>query len=292
MTLTRREIAGDDILVMQSLTQRLWSPHARWHIGDLAWQRSSARQHAADWRTAVWMSDDACVGWGWVELPGELSLNADRSHPDLVAEVLDWFETVVPGGERSCTVLGTERHLVAGLTAAGYRARLDGPYFRHHSVSLERLPQPLSPQGFRLRYVRPDEAEARAAAHRAGWSDFGSTLSTERYATVMSSWPYRLELDWVAEAPDGELVASALGWLDEANAAGLIEPVGCAPRYRRMGLASAVNLATLHAMRALGARTGHVNPRGDDGYPVPGRLYRSIGFRRLFKLNRAGLVFS
>ena len=29
------------------------------------------------------------VAWGWVELPGELSLVVDPSRPELVAEVLD-----------------------------------------------------------------------------------------------------------------------------------------------------------------------------------------------------------
>ena len=115
--------------------------------------------------------------------------------------------------------------------------------------------------------------------HRAGWSDFGSTLSTQTYAGVMAVRPYRPDLDWVVEAPDGELVASALGWLDDVNRSGLLEPVGCAPSYRRRGLARAVNLACLHALRDAGAETGHVNPRGDEGYPVPGLLYRSIGFK-------------
>ena len=160
-------------------------------------------------------------------------------------------------------VLETESALSDALTVAGFAAAADRPHFRYHSMSLAVLDEPVVPEGFRLRHVAFGEAEPRARVHRAGWSDFGSTLSTQTYAEVMAVWPYRPGLDWVVEAPDGELVASALGWLDDVNRSGLLEPVGCAPAYRRRGLARAVNLACLHAMRAAGAVTGHVNPRGD-----------------------------
>jgi hypothetical protein len=45
------------------------------------------------------------------------------------------------------------------------------------------------------------------------------------------------------------------------------------------------------AARDLGATEGLVCPRGDDDYPVPGRLYRRIGFEpgartRPYRLNR------
>jgi GNAT superfamily N-acetyltransferase len=95
----------------------------------------------------------------------------------------------------------------------------------------------------------------------------------------MSSWPYRPELDWVVEGPDGDFVATALIWLDELNGIGLVEPVGCAPAYRRRGLARAVNLAALQALRGFGVNKAMVCPRGDDGYPEARKLYQNIGFR-------------
>jgi hypothetical protein len=58
----------------------------------------------------------------------------------------------------------------------------------------------------------------------------------------------------------------------------LVEPVGCASAHRRRGLGGGVTLAALVAAREHGAATGIVLPRGDSGYPVPVRLYRSIGF--------------
>ncbi len=279
MTLLRKDYASvGDYLAMQSLTQRAWPDNPRWHVGDVAWGRTSVAGAASRWRTALWQEGDLSVGWGWVELPGELSLVVDPRRPDLIGEILRWFDTVAGEGEHTCLVLETESTVIEGLTRAGFIPAEERPFFRYHSRSLDRLEIPVLPEGFRLRHIEFGEAEPRARVHRAGWSDFGSRLSTETYADVMAVWPYRPDLDWVVEAPDGELVASALGWLDDVNRAGLLEPVGCAPAYRRRGLARAVNLACLRALRDAGAETGHVNPRGDDGYPVPGLLYRSIGF--------------
>ncbi|GII97463.1 GNAT family N-acetyltransferase [Sinosporangium siamense] len=68
-------------------------------------------------------------------------------------------------------------------------------------------------------------------------------------------------------------------WLDQANRTAEIEPAGTAPADRRRGLARAVCLAALRAAREAGAESAVVTPRGDDGHPIPARLYRSLGFR-------------
>jgi GNAT superfamily N-acetyltransferase len=72
------------------------------------------------------------------------------------------------------------------------------------------------------------------------------------------------------------MAASAITWV--CGNVALVEPVGCAPRHRRKGLGGGVTLAALAAARAKGATAGVVRPRGDDGYPVPVLVYRSIGF--------------
>ena len=97
----------------------------------------------------------------------------------------------------------------------------------------------------------------------------------------MAEWPYRPELDCVVIAPDGSFASYALGWLDEANAAGILEPVGTHPDRRRRGLARAACLSALRGFRRAGATRGLVGSRGDDGYPIPRLVYESIGFREL-----------
>src|SRR5262249_35005438 len=137
-----------------------------------------------------------------------LDLLVDPSWPELALEVLDWFEPLA--AVRTCTVLETEEHLVAALAAHGYTVDSDAPWFTHHHRLLADLEPLVPPDGFHLRPVRPGEAAARSAAHRAAWSDLGpSRVTAQSYAEVMDTWPYRFELDWVAEAEDGELVASA-----------------------------------------------------------------------------------
>ena len=277
----QRDDTGDaDLRAMQALVQRIWSRDASWHIGDLAWQRTAMPGREGAWRTALWKEGGEVLAWGWIELPDALNLVVDPARAELADEVIAWFERMGEGERLSCMVLETEAHLVAALERAGYEPNRDAPYFTHHHMTLDALDSPVTPDGFTLRHVHADEAERRAAGHRAAFSDNSpSRVTTAGYSALMAAWPYRPDLDWVVEGPDGAFVATALGWLDARNKVGLLEPVGCAPAYRRRGFARAVNLATLRAMREAGAESAIVNPRGDEGYPIPGKLYRSIGFQ-------------
>jgi len=83
------------------------------------------------------------------------------------------------------------------------------------------------------------------------------------------------------EAPDGTLAASAIGWYDEANGAGQFEPVGTRPDHRRLGIGRALMLFGLQRFREAGAEQAIVACRGDENYPIPRRLYESVGFREL-----------
>lgn len=293
----RHDYSGpSDLLAMQRAVQRTWTPEQRWHLGDLAWEREAIPFEEPNWRTALWTDNaGAVVAWGWATLPDHLDLYVDPAYSELVGKVLAWFESVARDAERTVTVLQTERHLVAALEQATYAPVAAAPFFLHCLIDLdESLATPQPPEGYRIRAVREDEAEARAAAHRAAWrprrigemfdppidlGDAESDMTTERYRAVMNAWPYRHDLDWAVEAPDGTLVAFALGWLDEVNGVGELEPVGTDPRHARRGLGSAVSLACLYALRNAGATRAVVYPRGDNAYPVARHLYLGIGFR-------------
>jgi len=287
-----------DLFAMQQAVQRTWTAKQRWHVGDLAWGRSAQAGQEAEWRTALWEDSAGVVtAWGWAVLPGHLDLHVDPAHPELARDVLAWFETVASGAERSVTVLETEGHLVAALERTAYRPVIEAPFFQHCLIDIdESLGAPQVPEGYRVRAVREGEAEARAAVHRAAWSprrigelfvppvDLGnadSGMTTESYQAVMDTWPYRHDLDLVVEAADGTLVAFALGWLDEVNRVGELEPVGTDPRHARQGLGLAATLACLHALRAASATQAVVYPRGDSAYPVARQLYVGLGFRRV-----------
>jgi predicted N-acetyltransferase YhbS len=275
-------LAADDLRAMQRAVERTWTPLSRWHVGDLAWGRYSGPD--GDRPAALWWDGPRVMAWAW----SELGVYVDPGHPELAGEVLGWF------GGGPVTVLDREEHLVGALRRSGHRAVEEAPFFRHCVIDLDSLAVPELPGGYRVRPVRAGEAAARAAVHRAAWRpgrvgrlfvppvDLGpgdSAMNADTYQAVMDAWPYRRDLDLVVQAPDGALAASALGWLDEVNRVGELEPVGTDPRHERRGLAAAVSLACLHALRAAGATRAVVYPRGDDRYPTPLRLYRRLGFR-------------
>ena len=85
----------------------------------------------------------------------------------------------------------------------------------------------------------------------------------------------------MVEAPDGSIAAYTLAWLDEVNGVGQFEPVGTHADHRRRGLGRAVCLHALRRLRKLGATSALVACRGDAAYPIPCKLYESIGFREV-----------
>lgn len=269
-----------DLREMQLLAQRLWSPKSRWHPGELAWLRLDHIGREAGWRTSLWYDGDRLVAWGWVKLPGHLDLHLDPAHPELAEEILRWFDDTAIDGDRTITVLDAESDLIDALRRYAYREETDEPFFVHLRRDLKDLPEARVPDGYVLRPVDGDrDADARARVHRAAFSLPPAALTAARYREIMHTWPYRADLDWLVEAPDGTPVAFCLVWLDEHNRVAVLEPVGTAPGYRRRGLASAAILAALRTARSVGAETARVCGRGDDGDPAGRTTYQALGFQ-------------
>ncbi len=280
----RDDFAGPgDLLAMQDMCSRLWSPVSRFHPGQLAWNRHvavGALEPRGDEAISLWRDGGGqVVGFGWAETQDWLEMQLDPSCPEVAEEVLDWFEEWSDAPSQSALLMEADAAEDA-CRAAGFAPDAEAPFFRHHLMDVASL-APVPPvEGYGFRHVEAPEAEARAACHVAAWSDVGtSRMSADSYRAVMSTWPYRLDLDWVAVDSQGSMVASALVWLDPATGVGLVEPVGCVPEHRGRGLAGAVTLAALHALAAAGGHTAMVTPRGDDRYPGPQRLYQALGFR-------------
>lgn len=298
--ITFRDYAGpQDLRAMQALTQRIWGWSSRNHVGDLAWQRFEHLDSELGWKTRLWSRGDQVAAWAWIYEPDRHYLAVDPAEAGLMDVVLDWLEAEAEVA--TPVVLDTDLGALAILDRRGYAEAVDEPYHLLNRRRLDDLPAQVLPDGFRaLSMAQLRDPERRAEAHRAAWSRVAgreheppgrSRVTGESYRNVMAAWPYLPELDWVIEAPDGRLVANYCIWLDEANGVGEFEPTGTDADFRRQGLGAAVCVAGLHALRAAGAEWAVVGARGDDGYPIPRKLYYSLGFQtyareRVFQLKR------
>lgn len=265
---------------MQALASRIWTPASRHHPGQLAWSaRYALPEELGHGPVELFHVGGEVVAWAWAEAHDWLELCIDPAHPAVVGAAIDWFLDGSPGRTVRTMALEAEQHVLDGLTAAGFEVE-DQPWFTHHQLDLALLGEVPRVVGYTFRHVERAEADARAACHRAAWAPPGGTskVSGEAYRRLMGTAPYRPGLDWVAVDEAGVMVASCLVWLDEQTGVALVEPVGCVPEHRGRGLAGAVSLAALHAARTAGATTGLVCPRGDEGYPVPQRVYQRLGF--------------
>lgn len=253
----------DVLEALQVISARVCTPLSLEHPGQLAWSSIYPGREAP----AIMLGEDA---YGVLEASGSLAIggSADRAR-----EVIEWARA--RSGDFTVMVLGDRAaDRLAGLGGVVAAA---APWFIQQTLDLATVTVPRIP-GYHFRHVERAEAAARAACHRAAWSDGKpSPMTGQMYQWLMEAPYYDPALDWVAVTDRGqEMAASCIAWRCQDVA--LVEPVGCAPQHRRQGLGGGVTLAALAAARAQGATVGVVRPRGDDGYPISARVYRSIGF--------------
>jgi ribosomal protein S18 acetylase RimI-like enzyme len=276
---------GFDLLRMLRLTQASWSPTARWHVGDLAWERRLHGGPAAEWPTRLWLEGDVDrpVAWGWITRPDRFELVVGRSEDEsLCLEVVDWAIGVV--GDTAplvATVTEDQAAIRAALARRGFTRT--GAHGQHYLACDPGAVAPArAPGGFNVRPLQEgeDELVARVAVHVASWSS--TTMTRDVYQRLQRTWPYRLDLDVVAELnrPDAapQFAASCLGWLDVDHRVGELEPVGTDPAFRRRGLAAAVCAESVRRLHAAGASRAIVYCSADPDYAAPLALYRSLGF--------------
>ena len=281
---------ASDVRAMQSLASEVWRlrpeiVNVDATVGELAWVWGTSAHDAEPFDARIWRDGDDVVAWAWWYPPQELIVSADRrevappslvwqvhpGHPELLDEVFGAFEFGLTH------VRTADVDAIAALERHGLVAAEGEPWHHANTRSLDDLADAPLPDGYELvTLAESGDVEAFVDGHRRAWE--GSSLTAERYATVMSSWPYRADLDVGVRAPDGTIVSRATAWLDAQSATAELEPVGTDPAFRQRGLARACNLFALRQAKAAGATTGMVGCRGDDDYPIPRRLYWSIGF--------------
>jgi predicted N-acetyltransferase YhbS len=287
MTGSSRAYAGvEDLRRMQAAVAGAFAI-ASLRVGDVAWliRHHTHRELSLDIR--IWENGEGrVIGWTFFRANGGFNVFVAPGHDDpaFIDEMLDAIEeaarTSVAAGDAAVPLYtygidtarsAEDRSLAAALRRHGFSpVRSAGGVLTRE---LHRLPEPVVPAGYHLAAVQtPAQVLGRVEGHRAAFAP--SELTLKSYERVRRTWPYRSELDRIAATDDGAVVAFCTAWIDEGNAAGLLEPVGTHPAHRLRGLAKAVCLDALRALREAGARTAQV------GFENAAALatYRSLGF--------------
>jgi ribosomal protein S18 acetylase RimI-like enzyme len=294
-----------DVVVMQGLAQRVTALRpdmisAGASYGELAWVwGQGCARYGATWRRRLWFSGGELVAWGWAFLPHQvkrgdgsvreitgasLSYQIHPDHTGLADELIEWYDEVAAGLERTVLPTNAEEFALKRWAAHGYEPDAEalgefGDWTQLNKRDLTALDEPVLPSGFRFRTAEEAGPQAAVQAHVNAW--VGSTYSAQTYDDVRQTAAYRGDLHLLVEAPDGTMASSTIMWLDEANRTVEFEPVGTHPDYRRLGLARAVMLHGMHRARAAGADHATVVCLGAPGHPAARALYFGLGFREL-----------
>ena len=254
-----RLLTAADIPLMQGLAQRVTAIRpdlisADASFGELAWVWGQGRAaYGATWPRELWFSGAELVAWAWAFLPRQVR-RSDGSvsdvtgaslsyqvHPDcteLADEVIDWYDSVAAGLERTALPTNAEEFALTRWAAHGYEPDaealgVDGDWTQLNERALADVEQPVLPAGFRFRTANETGPEAAVRSHVDAWAP--SAYTAQSYADVQQTAAYRGDLHVLVEAPDGTMAASTIMWLDEANKTVEFEPVGTHPGYRRRG---------------------------------------------------------
>jgi len=298
-------LTAADIPLMQTLAQRVTATRpdlisAGASYGELAWVwGKGCALYGATWPRRLWFSGDELVAWGWAFLPRQmrrddgsvtdvtgasLSYQVHPDHVHLVDEVIEWYDGVAAGLERTVLPTTAEEFALTRWTAHGYETDVEalgdaGDWTQLNERDLTEVEQPALPAGFRFRTADEAGPEAAVRAHVDAWAP--SAYTAQSYDAVRCTAAYRGDLHVLVEAPDGTMASSTIMWLDTANRTVEFEPVGTHPDYRRLGLARAMMLHGMHLARAAGATHATVVCLGAPGHPKARGLYYGLGFREL-----------
>ncbi len=292
-----------ELRLMQDLSQRVTAVRPELvngdaTVGELAWVWGMGYDtYGSYWRHRLWFADDRPVAWGWARLPyriprgdgtfrerksAELVWQTEPDRPELIDEVLDWYEEVAGDVDRTMIVQIADAQARRRVEAHGFvfddkDGGDEGHWIQTNERDLVQVPEPVLPEGFRFVTAEDVSASEAVKAHRDAWPN--SQFSEVGLERVQGTWPYRGDLHLLVQAPDGTLAASAIVWLDEATRSAEFEPVGTHVDFRRQGLGTALQLHGMHRARAAGAERMVVACLGAPAHPSARGLYYGVGFR-------------
>lgn len=246
------------------------------HPGDIPHRLfNSGRRHKPADLLRLW-EDDAGEIAGWALIIPQKGFDVQSHHATVIAKALAWVESSLTADSIETELWDGDAFRAAIYTQHGFAPNPDAPY----AVTLRALdnlpPVPRLPDGFSIRAAAGvHEAEALAAVHAGS---FGSQWTAAQYAQVMESPGYAAEREFVVVAPDGRFASFTVTWHDALNRLGYFEPVGTHPDFRRLGLARAMMIHAMQAMRAAGMTHASVVHEAAQENPASAALYAALGF--------------
>jgi mycothiol synthase len=274
MRTSRREFCGEtDTQAMMALAHV--RPTDNLHVVDLPYRLSS------------WALDDPDNIGLWVNTTGRLLAWAVMQtpfwtidyvyHPDAPAnlhrEILAWADhrarrvLDTPSG-RPCWFVMTfasQTGRIHDLEEAGFVSQANVGEDSWSKVLMQRparipVAESALPPGFVIRPLAGVvEVQAYVQLHRAVFES--KNMTAEWRARTARCPEYRPDLDLVAVAPDGRLLAFCICWLDrncEGNPSGQIEPLGVHQDFRQLGLGRAILSEGLRRLYPCGAERVYV----------------------------------
>ncbi|MBA3530764.1 MAG: GNAT family N-acetyltransferase [Ardenticatenales bacterium] len=298
MQFTQRGYRGPDDLARISELVRAY-PQDNPHVVDLPYRLASWSLDTPE-NTALWEDESGqLMGFAIVQKPW-FSLDY-LVHPaarplGLELEILAWGKA---HGQAIADEQGRKYPLYIGvredrperaamLEAEGFQ-RDDWGYVHLACSLVEPLPEPTVPEGYGLRVLEgAGEVEGYVALHRASFGTNNMTIEWRQRLLQLAD--YQPELDVVAVAPDGQLVAFCVGWLHPDGTQAQVEPLGVHPDFQTLGLGRAVLLEGLRRMQEHGAKSALVNT--SNGNDPARHLYESVGFKPHFETVAYGQFFT
>ena len=238
-------------------------------------------------RIGIWENDGEIVGVATYESRlGEAFFHTHPGYANLKPEMLAYAEAQLTGTDDEkrpflrAYVNDFDQAFEAIVIARGY---CKVPEWKRPMAQLK-IPSPFPPiclpDGFQV--ISLAEENDLRKIHRALWRGFNHPGEPpedgiEDRRKMQSGPNYRLDLNVVAEAPNGDFVAFGGMWYDAVNRIGYVEPVATDPDYRRRGLGGAAVLDSIRRCGEQGATVAYV---GSDQ-----AFYLSLGFKTLFVQN-------
>ena len=290
MSIEQRVCAGEiDKREMTALVEA--SPNSNLHVADLPYRLSSWAFDVPE-NTRLWFNkENGLIAWAVLQSPFWTIDYAYSTETDcdLHRDILTWAD------RRARKILGSahghptwfinvfaeQTDRIRDLADFGFASQANIGEDSWSKVLMTRSAKthvsacPM-PSGFAVRPLAGEqEIEAYVKLHQTAFES--KNMTADWRLRTLHHPGYRNDLDLVVIAPNGQMVAFCICWLNMEASIGQIEPLGVHDDFRHLGLGRAILAEGIHRLVQSGATRLFVET--DSYRNAAFALYESAGFR-------------